>query len=263
MSDMILPSKAASSARPAVRRLTLADLRTALRRGWGDFAAKRGDMVFLGLIYPIVGLLAAFAFSRGDLLPMLFPLSAGLALLGPALASGFYELARRREAGEDPHWTCVFEVFRTPPFAALAGLTALVGAVFGLWLFAAYGLHAATLGSDPPLAPAAFWNALWSTPQGWTLIGVGNLVGFAFAVLVLAVSIVSFPMVIDRRAGPVTAAETSLRFAAANPGVTAAWGLVVAGLLALGSIPLFVGLAVVLPVLGYATWHLYTLAVER
>lgn len=262
MSDMILPARAAAPGRPAVRKLKLEDLRIALAQGWDDYRAKRGEMIFLGLIYPVVGLLAAVVFSRRDLLPMLFPLAAGLGLLGPALASGFYELARRRDAGEDPHWTCVFQVFRTPPFAAPAGLSALVFALFGLWLFTAYGLYVATLGADPP-ASAAFWSRLFTTPQGWTLVVVGNLAGAAFSAVALAVSAVSFPMVVDGRAGPVTAAETSLRVARASPGAVVAWGLVVAGLLVLGSIPLFVGLAVVLPVLGYATWHLYTRAVER
>ncbi len=262
MADMIYPTGRAAPVRPAIRKLGLEDIRIALRQGWDDYRAKRGDMIILGLIYPVVGLIAAAAFSNSDLLPMLFPLSAGLALLGPALAAGFYELARRRDAGEDPHWTCVFEVFRTPPFAALAGLSALLFALFALWLFAAWGIYSAIFGAEP-LRLASVLPRIFSTGQGWSLIVVGNLVGAAFSGVALALSAVSFPMVIDRKAGPVTAAETSLRVARANPGVIVAWGLTVAGLLVLGSIPLFVGLAVVLPVLGYATWHLYARAVER
>ena len=262
MADMIYPTGRTAPSRPTIRKLEMEDLRIALRQGWDDYRAKRGDMIILGLIYPVAGLIAAVAFSNTDLLPLLFPMAAGLALLGPALASGFYELARRRDAGEDPHWTCVFQVFKTPPFAALAGLSALVFALFGLWLFSAWGIYSAVFGSEP-MRISSVWPRIFSTGQGWTLIVVGNLVGAAFSVVALALSAVSFPMVIDRKAGPVTAAETSLRVARANPGVIVAWGLTVAGLLVLGSIPLFVGLAVVLPVLGYATWHLYTRAVER
>ena len=246
-----------------VRPIEVDDLRIALRQGWDDYRAKRGDMLFLGLIYPVVGVLA-FAFIFGAAFaPLAFPLAAGISLAGPALASGFYELARRRELGEDPSWGDAFSVLKNPPLAAIAGITALVGVLFGLWMLSALAIYAATLGLDAPLPAAAFWDRLFSTPQGWALIVVGNLVGFMFALVVLVISVISFPMLVDRRAGPLEAVVTSVRAVRASPRTFAIWGLMVAGLLVLGSIPLFVGLAVVLPVLGYATWHLYTRVVER
>jgi uncharacterized membrane protein len=247
-----------------VRHIGLKDIGIALRQGFDDYRAKRGEMLFLGLIYPIVGLIAVgITFGRVDMLPLAFPLVAGLTLMGPPLASGFYELARRREHGLDAGWKHVLDVFKTPPFAHIAVLTLFMGALFGLWLLCAYAVYSATLGADPPADTLEFWTRLFGTPQGWAMIVVGNLVGLAFAMAALAVAAVSFPMLVDQRAGPLTAAETSLRVAAANPGTMIAWGLTVAFLLVLGSIPLFIGLAVVLPVLGYATWHLYTRAVER
>jgi uncharacterized membrane protein len=263
MANAILSPSAKPTPQAAeVRRIGLADIRIALRKGLDDFRAERGELLFLGVIYPVVGLLACLLTFRADLLPLAFPIAAGVSLMGPPLASGFYELARRRERGEDASWGRAFEVLKTPPFAAIAVLTAFVAALFGLWLLCAYGVYAATLGANPDTA-ANFWGSLFTTSDGWTMIVVGNLVGAAFALVVLIVSAVSFPMLVDRKAGPLTAAETSIRAVAKSPGTFALWGLTIAALLVLGSIPLFVGLAVVLPVLGYATWHLYTLAVVR
>ena len=246
----------------AVRRIGLADIRIALREGFDDFRAARGELIFLGVIYPVVGLLACLLTFRADLLPLAFPIAAGVSLMGPPLASGFYELARRRERGEDASWGRAFEVLKTPPFAAILVLTAFVATLFGLWLLCAYGVYAATLGASPDTA-AHFWGSLFTTSAGWTMIVVGNLIGAAFALVVLVVSAVSFPMLVDRQVGPLTAAETSIRAVARSPRTFAIWGATIGALLVLGSIPLFVGLAVVLPVLGYATWHLYTRAVAR
>jgi uncharacterized membrane protein len=247
-----------------VRKIGFEDLKIALRQGFDDYRAKRGEMLFLGLLYPIVGLVACgITFGRVDLLPLAFPLVAGITLMGPPMASGFYELARRREQGEDAGWKYALDVFKNPPFASIAVLTLFMAALFGLWLLCAWAVYSATLGADPPGDTLEFWSRLFGSPQGWAMIVIGNLVGAAFAVAAMAVSAISFPMLVDRHHGPLTSAETSLRVTANNPVTMGTWGLIVAFLLVLGSIPLFIGLAVVLPVLGYATWHLYTRAVER
>lgn len=253
-----------------IRTLTFEDLRISLRQGWEDFLDKRGDLVFIGFIYPIVGFFAIAIARNWALLPILFPLVAGLTLMGPAVASGFYELARRRERGMNASWRHFFLEFRSPAMPAVAALTAVQFGIYVLWLAAAWGVYAATLGPTQPEAWTIFPNSfgqfledVFTTPQGWTMIIVGNLVGLIFATVVLAISVVSFPMLIDRRADVYEAVQTSVRVTMHNPAVILTWGLIVAGLLLLGSLPFFIGLAVVLPVLGYATWHLYTRAVER
>ncbi len=246
-----------------VRRIGLQDLKIALGQGLDDYWAKRGELLYLGLIYPVVGLVAFLMAFRADLLPLAFPLAAGISLMGPPVASGFYELSRRRERGEDPSWIDTLSIFHTPPFAGIAVLTGFISLLFAAWVLCAWAIYAATLGTAPPASAGAFLTELFTTPAGWTLVIVGNLVGLAFAIAALAVSVISFPMLVDRRAGPLAAAETSLRAVAANPSTFAAWGLIVAALLVIGSIPLFVGLAVVLPILGYSTWRLYTRVVVR
>ena len=245
-----------------IRRMTLEDIRFAMRAGWADYCDKRGELIFLGLIYPLVGLVAAFAAFRQDLLPLLFPLAAGLSLMGPALASGFYELARRRETGEDSRWLHAFDLFSDRRFWPILMLTALVAVLFAAWMGCAWAIYALTLGANRATPGADFLQRLFTTAAGWEMMIAGDLVGLLFATIVLAVSAVSFPMLVDGKVGALTAAETSLRAALANPRVFAVWGLTVAVLLVLGSLPLFVGLALVLPTLGYATWHLYRRAVE-
>ena len=245
-----------------IRRMSFDDIGFALKAGWADYRDKRGEIVFLGLIYPAVGLIAGVATFERDLLPLLFPLAAGLSLMGPALASGFYELARRREAHDDPRWVHAFDLFSDRRFWPILALTAFVAALFAAWMGCAWAIYSMTLGADPAASGAAFFERLFTTAAGWEMMIAGDLVGLLFAIAVLAVSAISFPMLVDGKVGPLTAAETSLRAAKANPKVFAAWGLTVAALLVAGSIPLFVGLALVLPTLGFATWHLYRRAVE-
>ncbi len=246
-----------------IRSLGLQDLRVALAQGWHDFLNKRGDLLFLGLIYPVIGLLAALVASNSSVLPLAVPVAAGAVLLGPAAASGFYELARRQELGLDSSWRHFLDAQRGPTADALMTLTAMLGLLFLVWILAAAGITFATIGVRPFDSASAFVQAVLTTRQGWEMVIVGNLVGLGFAILALAMSVVSFPMLVDRPVGVRTALRTSLRVTAKNPMTVAAWGLIVTGMLVLGALPALVGLGVVLPVLGYSTWHLYTRAVVR
>lgn len=247
---------------PRVRRLDYGDLREALRKGVADFAACRSDVIFLCLFYPIIGITLAYMGLRGNLLPLVFPFVAGFALVGPVAATGLYEMSRRRERGEATDWATAFAVLRSPSFAAIFVLGCVLFAIFVVWLIAAKGIWAMTLGPALPSSIGAFMSAVLTTPAGWAMIAIGFGVGFLFAVTVLTISVVSFPLLLDRPVGLPVAVLTSMRVSAANPGVIAAWGMIVAIGLALGSIPVLLGLVVVLPVLGHATWHLYRRAVE-
>jgi uncharacterized membrane protein len=242
---------------PAVRRIKHADLRDVLVRGLGDFEAYRTDVIFLCLIYPVVGIVLAWLSFGYEMLPLLFPLASGFALVGPVAAVGLYEMSRRREQGIRITWADAFGVIRSPGFGAILVLGLVLVAIFLLWILAASVIYQLTLGPEPPVSIAAFTRDVFTTRVGWVMIVVGVGVGFVFALLVLAISVVSFPLLLDRDVGLETAVRTSIRAVAANPGAMAVWGLIVAGGLAIGSIPAFLGLIIVIPVLGHATWHLY------
>ena len=248
---------------PAVRRIEVADLRDVLARGLSDFAAYRTDVIFLCIIYPVAGLLLAWLAFGYDMLPLLFPLASGFALIGPVAAVGLYEMSRRREQGVDITWADAFGVVRAPAFGAIVVLGLLLLAIFLLWLGAAYAIYLVTLGPEPPASIGSFVGDVFTTSAGWTLIVVGVGVGFLFALLVLTISVVSFPMLLDRDVGLSTAVATSVRTVVANPGPMAVWGLIVAAGLVIGSIPLLIGLIIIMPVLGHATWHLYRKVVPR
>jgi len=246
----------------SVRRIGFAQLGEALSRGLDDFAANRSDVVFLCLIYPLVGLVLARLASGYGVVPLLFPLASGFALVGPLAAVGLNEMSRRREQRATVRWTDAFGVVRAPSIGGIAGLGLILIALFLLWLTAADVIYGLTLGPKPPVSFAAFAHDVFATRAGWAMIVIGVGVGFLFAVIVLAISVVSFPMLLDRDVTMETAIWTSIQAVRANPGPMAAWGLIVAAGLALGSLPCLLGLAFVLPVLGHATWHLYRVVVQ-
>ena len=245
------------------RKLSLSDLSDALRLGWEDFKAMPSHAIVLCVIYPVLGLVLFRLVLGYSVLPLLFPLAAGFTLIGPFAAIGLYELSRRRERGEEAAaWHAVY-VLRAPSFGAMLELGILLFVLFGTWIAAADAIYIAIFGHTPAASIPDFATRILTTPEGWLLIIVGCGVGFLFAVVVLCISVVAFPLMLDRHATAIDAIRTSLRVALKNPVPIAAWGLIVAVLLAIGSLPFFVGLAVVLPVLGHATWHLYRRAVEQ
>jgi uncharacterized membrane protein len=261
-SHILVGASEPAKADPIVRSISAADLMDALKKGCDDFAAMPSHAIFLCIVYPVIGLVLAALTLGYALLPMLFPLAAGFALVGPFAAIGLYELSRRREAGVDVTASDAFDVLRSPSIGAIVALGVLLMTIFLIWMAVANGIYVRYFGYAPPTSIEQFAHDLFATSAGWKLILVGNGVGFLFAVAVLMISVVSFPLLLDREVGATVAALTSVRAVIANPMTTALWGLIVAGLLVMGSLPLFLGLPVVLPILGHATWHLYRKIVE-
>jgi uncharacterized membrane protein len=246
-----------TAATPVIRTVGLPDLSDALRLGWEDFKAVPSHAIILCVIYPVLGLVLARTVLGYSVLPLLFPLAAGFALLGPFAALGLYELSRRRELGLEASAWDALEVLRSPSFGAMLGLGTLLFALFVTWVATAQAIYVAAFGYEAAASIPDFVRRVLTTSQGWWLIVVGCGVGFLFALVALCVSVVSFPLMLDRHASAADAMLTSLRAVAKNPVPMAAWGLIVAALLVLGSLPLFLGLAIVIPLLGHATWHLY------
>jgi uncharacterized membrane protein len=256
-----VPPAQGAAAGPIIRTIGLSDLHQALRLGWEDFKAVPSHAIILCVIYPVLGLVLARAAFGYAVLPLLFPLAAGFALLGPFAALGLYELSNRRERGEEPSASDALDVLQSPSLGAMLGLGTLLLALFVTWVATAQAIYIAVFGYQGASGVTDFVQRVLTTSQGWWLIVVGCGVGFLFALVALCISVVSFPMMLDRHASAGEAMVTSLRVAAKNPMAIATWGLIVAALLVAGSLPFFLGLAVVLPLLGHATWHLYRKAI--
>jgi uncharacterized membrane protein len=246
---------------PVVRRIGVADLKDALARGVDDFKAMPSHAVFICLIYPLLGLALCWLTLGYDLLPLLYPLVSGFALLGPFAAIMLYELSRQRERGL-PFDLSRASILDSPSFGAIAALGLLLMVIFLIWLAVADAIYVANFGYEPISSIDDLAERVFTTPEGWRLIIVGNAVGLLFALLVLTISVVSFPLLLDRDVGAVEAVLTSVRVVRTNPATMAVWGLIVAAALALGSLPFLLGLTVVMPVLGHSTWHLYRKVVE-
>ena len=242
---------------PKVRQISMSDIKTALAAGVRDFASSRTDVIFMCLVYPVMGLVLAGVAAKESLLPMLFPVASGFALVGPFFALGLYEMSRQRETTGRMNLLDVFKVLRSPAIWSIMAMGGVLVGMFLLWLAVAQSIYDLTLGPLPPASVSAFIGAVFTTNAGWVMIGLGLAAGAVFAFGVLAISVVSFPLLLDRPTSFARAISVSLLAMRRNPFALLLWGLVVAVALFIGSLPFFLGLVVVLPVLGHATWHLY------
>lgn len=257
-----IPISSTAPAQPIIRDITFNDLREALRLGWEDFTSMPSHAVFLCIIYPVVGIVLA-QFTLGyAIVPFLYPLAAGFTLLAPIAALGLYELSRRREAGLEASAADALDVLHSPSIGAIAALGVLMLLIFGVWIAVANAIYVANFGYAMPTSLSQFTSDLFTTQAGWNLIILGNLAGLVFASLVLVLGAVSFPLLLDCEVGAAMALSTSVKLFVRNPVTMALWGLIVAALLLIGSLPLFIGLAVAMPLLGHATWHLYRRAID-
>ena len=251
-----------TSSEIGIRKIGMNDLWRALKEGFNDFNANPTFVMFLFLYYPLFALLLTLVLIGQNLLHLAFPMVAGFTLLGPVVSVFLFEMSRRRESGLSVSWSSGFGFVRTASFAPIAALSVAMMVLYVAWLFMAQFIYFGLFGAVPPESISDFVTQVFTTRRGGALIVYGNAVGFIFAVVALAISVVAFPLLLDRPVSFATAIATSIRAVNSNPVTMAIWGLIVVVLLAAGSMVFLIGLAVVLPVLGHGTWHLYRKLVE-
>jgi uncharacterized membrane protein len=247
---------------PAIRTISVGDLAGILRRGSADFWSKPSHYILLMLIYPVIGIVLTVWMEGFHTWPLLYPLVGGFALLGPIAALPLYEISRRREQGEDTSWSEALGAFRSPAMGSILAVGAMLLVLFTLWLASAQALYETLFGASTPRTLLGLLDQVFNAPGGLTLLAVGTGLGTLFALVVLCTTVIAFPLLLDRDVGAYVAIETSLRAVLYNRVPMLCWGLIVGAALFLGALPLFVGLAVALPILGHSTWHLYRAVVE-
>lgn len=245
-----------------IRKITVADLFSSLRQGIDDYNAKPYSFVLLIAFYVLFALLfTLFAFGS-ELRYLAFPMVAGLTFIGPLVAIAFFDMSRQRERGRMLAWRESFRFIHTSSFAPILALSMLMMLLYVAWLYMAELLYFSFFGSSLPVSVADFTDQLFSTRHGGGLIFYGNFVGFLFAFAAMALSIVAFPLTLDKPVTSFTAIQVSIRAFTSNAYVMAVWGVVVVAILALGTALFLIGLAIALPILGHATWHLYRKIIE-
>lgn len=245
---------------PVVRPVTGRDIADALAKGMRDFQAAPAFGLLFGGLYALGGIVIVLSLTALGMTYLAYPLATGFALIGPFVAAGFYEVSRRLEAGEPITFAAIWRrVWSRGEIGWMAFVTVFI---FIMWMYQVRFLMALFLGLNASFSTLAeFFTVILTTTEGLLFLAIGNVVGALLSMLLFSLTVISFPLVLDRDVDCVTAMITSIRTVAASPLPMLAWAGVVAALLVLSVMPVFLGLVVTLPVLGHATWHLYRRAI--
>lgn len=156
--------------RPAVRKISTLEVLDSLRLGWIDFREKPSHYVFLCLLYPVAGIVLMVWSAGANLLPAMFPLASGFAILGPIAALGLYEISRRRELGLDPSWREAFDVRKSPALFSIAAAAAMLLVLFVAWLNVAWSIYELYFGPTEPASLSDFMSNVLTTGAGWAMM---------------------------------------------------------------------------------------------
>lgn len=242
---------------PVVNRIALADVFDALAAGLRDFQGAPLYGLFFGGIYAAGGLLIVAIATKLGMSYLTYPTAAGFALIGPFVAVGLYEVSRRREAGLPLSWPGVLGVVVEQSRRELGWMAFVTLFVFVVWMYQVRLLLALFLGFQSFASLGEFLDVLITTPEGLMFLAIGHVIGAILSVVLFSLTVVSFPILLDRDLDFITAMITSVRAVTTNPGPMLAWAAIVVGLLIVSLLPAFLGLLLTLPILGHTTWHLY------
>ncbi|MDN2564960.1 DUF2189 domain-containing protein [Aquibium sp. A9E412] len=246
---------------PEVRAIGIDDVAASLSAGIADFVRQPLFGLFFGGVFAVVGVVIALALTVWDMPWMIYPFAIGFPLVGPFAAVGLYEVSRQLERGRTPRWGEVLTVVWAQRARELSWMAFVMLFVFWVWMYQVRLLIALFLGRMSFSTLDRFAEVVLTTTQGWTFLAVGHVVGAALALALFSLTVISMPLLLERETDFVTAMITSVRAVFASPVVMLGWGVVVTLAVLAACVPFFVGLFIVLPVLGHATWHLYRRAV--
>ncbi len=246
---------------PEVRAIRFHDLKEILALGWRDFSRAPLYGMFFGAVYAIGGIILVASVLHFDMAWMIYPLVIGFALIGPFVATGLYETSRRLENKTPLTWSGILLVVWEQHRRELGWMAFVMLFVFWVWMYQIRTLVAVFFGFQGFATLQGFMDVVFTTTNGLTFLLVGHVVGAIISMVLFSLTVVSCPLLLEREIDFVTALITSIRAVAASPMVMLGWGACVVVAVILSAVPAFLGLLVVLPVLGHATWHLYKRAV--
>lgn len=262
MSDTPAGNPSAASRVPRLGRIGWPDIGAALRLGIRDFLRAPAYGLFFGGVFAAGGVGIVLLLGYFNAPWMILPIAIGFPLIGPFAAAGLYEVSRRLAAGLPLSWRAVLlTVFRQRE-RQLGWMAFVVLFIFWVWIYQVRLLIALFMGFGASSSLERFGSIVLTTQNGLTFLAVGSLVGLVLALVLFSTTVIAMPMLLDREVDFVSAMITSVRTVTANPLPMLGWGVVVTVLTLTAMLPAFLGLLVVMPVLGHATWHLYANAVK-
>ena len=245
---------------PEIAELDFSDLKVALGKGWSDFRKAPIYGIIFGAIFAALGVVLYLQFVVWQSDISIVPLAAGFPLIGPFVAVGMYEVSRLIEREESVSWMSVMQAIYAERKRQIPSIAFVVLFIFLIWVYMAHLVFALSFGLKP-LTNVMTSTDILLTKEGITMLLMGSVVGGFLSFVLFSITVVGIPLLVDREIDVVTAMITSFSLVLNNMVVMMAWGVIVALLLLVAMIPMFIGLIVVLPVLGHATWHLYKLAI--
>ncbi|NNK65276.1 MAG: DUF2189 domain-containing protein [Rhodobacteraceae bacterium] len=256
--DLTTPQQAM----PTVNKVTAEDITASLRAGFADFLARPVMSGFFGLFYAVFGILFVWSLVWLGMIWMIIPASVGFPLVAPFAAAGLYEMSRRLQKKESFGWSEILTVMADQRKREMGWMAFVTLFIFWVWSYQVR-LWLAIILKDASFSDfGGFLNAVFFTPEGWTFLAIGTVVGACLSAVLFAVTVVAMPMLLDRETNFVSAMLTSIRVVTENPVVMLTWAAIISVTMLLSLVPAFLGLIFTLPILGHTTWHLYQRAVE-
>jgi len=242
---------------PVVRTITFSDITDAIGAGLRDFQRAPVYGLTFGILYCLGGIMTVLSASALNMPYLSYPIAAGFALVGPLVAIGLYEVSRLIERGEPLGWSRIIGTVLRQSGKEIGWMSFVVLFVLMMWMYQVRLLLALFLADETMGTMREFLQVVLTTPQGWTFLAVGHVIGAVLSLLMFSLTVVSFPILLDRNVDFITAMITSVRAVMKNPTPMIVWAGIIVATLICASVPFFVGLIIVLPVLGHTSWHLY------